>query len=230
MVDFWARVPLRQRVGQRLRHELAQRVGWPSSSRSTFDHLQERMDRQVRMLALDGVAKKVRNIGRRSTKRSRYQNDELAAFALFGEERYSALVPRHGDPAVDARRRRARGPRRARRRECTLTLRMATETLARGSIAADVRVQARVFAVLWAVAHLGDMVRNGKPGDPLVWVVLAGAVLVLAKPASRPSPRAARRGAGRLSRHAAPGRLQPLRHHGVRQPRHPRLDRDQPPT
>jgi asparagine synthase (glutamine-hydrolysing) len=89
VVDFWAHVPLRQRVGQRLRHELGQRVGWPSSSRSTFDDLQERVHQHVRVLALDGLAKRLRTIARRSTRRSRYQNDELACFALFGEERYA---------------------------------------------------------------------------------------------------------------------------------------------
>jgi hypothetical protein len=89
VVDFWARVPLRQRVGQRLRDELGQRVGWPSSSRSTFDHLQERMGRNVRRLGLESLAKSVRRVARRSTRTSRYRNDELACFALFGEERYA---------------------------------------------------------------------------------------------------------------------------------------------
>jgi asparagine synthase (glutamine-hydrolysing) len=89
VVDFWSRVPLRQRVGQRLRHELGQRVGWPASSRSTLDHLQERMDRQVRTLGLESLAKSLRRVARRSTRASRYRNDELACFALFGEERYA---------------------------------------------------------------------------------------------------------------------------------------------
>jgi hypothetical protein len=62
---------------------------------------------------------------------------------------------------------------------------MATQTTTRSSISADVRAQARVFTILWAVAHLGDTVRNGDPGDPLAWVVLVAALLVLEKPTSR---------------------------------------------
>ena len=88
VMDLWAHVPLQQRVGQRLRQELAEFVGWPTASRSVLDHLQERVERQVRTLALDGPAKKVRNLARRSTKQGRYDNDELACFALFGRERF----------------------------------------------------------------------------------------------------------------------------------------------
>lgn len=88
VMDFWARVPLRLRVGQRLRRDLAEFVGWPTASRSMLDSLQERVDRQVRMLALDGPAKKVRNVGRRATRRGRYDNDELACLALIGKERF----------------------------------------------------------------------------------------------------------------------------------------------
>jgi len=88
VVNFWARVPLRQRVGQRLRRDLAELVGWPTTSRSMLDSLEARLDRQVRVLALDDHAKKLRNLARRSTKRSRYHNDPLACLALFGEERF----------------------------------------------------------------------------------------------------------------------------------------------
>ena len=88
VLDFWARVPLRQRVGHPLRDELAERAGWPATAPSALDGLQSRLERQVRMLALDGAAKKLRNLARRATKRSRYQHDELACFALFGEKRF----------------------------------------------------------------------------------------------------------------------------------------------
>jgi asparagine synthase (glutamine-hydrolysing) len=88
VMDFWARVPLQLRVGQRLRRELAELVGWPTASRSALDSLQERVDRQVRMLALDGPAKKARNLARRATRRGRYDNDELACLALIGKERF----------------------------------------------------------------------------------------------------------------------------------------------
>jgi hypothetical protein len=88
VLDFWARVPLGQRVGQRLRAELATHVGWPTQSRSMLDNLQERLDKGVRRLALDGPAKKARNLARRATKKSRYENEELACLALFGKERY----------------------------------------------------------------------------------------------------------------------------------------------
>ncbi|HEY8217671.1 MAG TPA: asparagine synthase C-terminal domain-containing protein [Acidimicrobiia bacterium] len=90
VIDFWSSVPLEQRVGQRLRRELAQRVGWPEGSRSRLDSLQERVERNVRMLRLDGPAKKVRNLARRATRHSRYHDDELACLALFGEERFLA--------------------------------------------------------------------------------------------------------------------------------------------
>jgi hypothetical protein len=86
--DFWTRVPLRQRVGQRLRRDLAKRAGWPDASRSLVDKLQDGLDRQVRVFAIDDVAKKVRNAARRSTRKNRYHGDELASFALFGEERF----------------------------------------------------------------------------------------------------------------------------------------------
>lgn len=88
VLDFWARVPLRQRVGHPLRCELAELAGWPTKAPSALDSLQSRLERQARMLALDGPAKKVRNLARRATKRSRYHHDELACLGLFGEERY----------------------------------------------------------------------------------------------------------------------------------------------
>jgi asparagine synthase (glutamine-hydrolysing) len=88
VLDFWARVPLRQRVGQRLRRELAERVGWPLDARSALDSLQERVERRVRVLAVDDYAKKARNAARRRTRKDRYHQDELAALALVGEERF----------------------------------------------------------------------------------------------------------------------------------------------
>ena len=88
VLDFWARVPLRQRVGQVLRRELAELAAWPTSSRSMLDDLQDRLDRTVHVLGLDGPAKRMRNLARRSTKRSRYHQDEMACLALFGEARF----------------------------------------------------------------------------------------------------------------------------------------------
>jgi asparagine synthase (glutamine-hydrolysing) len=88
VLDFWARVPLRLRVGQVLRRELAERVAWPTSSRSMLDDLQDRLDRNVHVLGLDGPAKRIRNLARRATKRSRYHQDEMACLALFGEARF----------------------------------------------------------------------------------------------------------------------------------------------
>ena len=88
VLDFWARVPLRQRVGHPLRDELAEVAGWPTTAPSTLGSLQSWLEHQARTLALDGVAKKVRNAARRVTKRSRYRHDELACFGLFGEERF----------------------------------------------------------------------------------------------------------------------------------------------
>jgi asparagine synthase (glutamine-hydrolysing) len=88
VLDFWARVPLRQRVATPLRCELAAAAGWPTKAPSLLDSLQSRLERQARVLALDGPAKKVRNLARRVTKRSRYHHDELACLGLFGEQRY----------------------------------------------------------------------------------------------------------------------------------------------
>jgi asparagine synthase (glutamine-hydrolysing) len=87
VIDFWAGVPLRQRVGERLRHDLAQRIGWPLAARTPLARVQARGEQCVRMLTLDGAAKKLRNLARRSTRASRFRNDELACFALFGEQR-----------------------------------------------------------------------------------------------------------------------------------------------
>ncbi len=88
VMDFWAKAPLQQRVGQRLRRELAEFVGWPTASRSMLDSAQDWIERRVRTLALDGPAKKVRNRARNTTKASRYDNDELACLALIGKERF----------------------------------------------------------------------------------------------------------------------------------------------
>ena len=88
VLDFWARVPLRQRVGQRLRRAIAERVEWPTTSRSMLDSLEALLDRSVRMASLDLPAKKLRNLARRSNKRSRYHGDPLACLALFGEDRF----------------------------------------------------------------------------------------------------------------------------------------------
>ncbi len=88
VLDFWTRVPLHQRVGHPLRNQLAEAAGWPTTAPSALDSLQSRLERQARLLALDGAAKKIRNLARRATKRSRYHNDELACLGLFGEERY----------------------------------------------------------------------------------------------------------------------------------------------
>lgn len=45
-------------------------------------------------------------------------------------------------------------------------------------------VQAQVFTVLWAIAHLGHLLRKGDPTDPLVWGVFLAALVVLARPRS----------------------------------------------
>ena len=90
VMDFWSHVPLRQRVGQRLRREIAELVGWPLAARTRLARVEAELERQARILTLDQPAKKVRNLARRSTKSNRYQNEELACLALFGEARYRA--------------------------------------------------------------------------------------------------------------------------------------------
>jgi asparagine synthase (glutamine-hydrolysing) len=88
VLDFWARAPLRQRVGQRLRRAIAERVEWPTTSRSLLDSLETLLDRSVRIASLDLPAKKLRNAARRASKRNRYHGDPLACLALFGEDRF----------------------------------------------------------------------------------------------------------------------------------------------
>jgi hypothetical protein len=41
-----------------------------------------------------------------------------------------------------------------------------------------------VFAVLWAIAHVGHVLRKADPGDLLAWLLLASAVLLIGKPSS----------------------------------------------
>lgn len=55
------------------------------------------------------------------------------------------------------------------------------ETRERSALVAS---QARVFSVLWALAHLGHLLRKADRTDPLVWVVMIAAVLVLERPSS----------------------------------------------
>jgi hypothetical protein len=90
VIDFWAGVTLRARVGNRLRRDLASFVGWPVATRSQLARAQASLERQARILTLDQAAKKLRNLARSSTTRSRYRNEELACLALFGETRYQA--------------------------------------------------------------------------------------------------------------------------------------------
>ena len=50
---------------------------------------------------------------------------------------------------------------------------------------AVVEYQARIFAILWAVAHFAHLLRKGDRTDPFMWIVLGAAVLLLDKPTSR---------------------------------------------
>jgi hypothetical protein len=49
----------------------------------------------------------------------------------------------------------------------------------------DVLVTARVFTILWAIAHLMPLLREPEPGVVVVWIVLGAALLVLDRPTSR---------------------------------------------
>lgn len=52
-------------------------------------------------------------------------------------------------------------------------------------ISVAARDQAAVFAVLWAIAHAGHVLRKADPTDLLAWLVLASAVLLMGRPSSR---------------------------------------------
>ena len=45
--------------------------------------------------------------------------------------------------------------------------------------------QTTVFCILWAIAHLGHLLRKANPSDPIAWLLMAAAVLLLARPSSR---------------------------------------------
>lgn len=88
VVDFWARVPLQQRIGQRLRADLATFVGWPRTSRSVRDQVEAHLNKGVRVFRVEDAAKRVRNLGRRVRKRSQFHGHPLACFALIDEEHF----------------------------------------------------------------------------------------------------------------------------------------------
>jgi hypothetical protein len=46
------------------------------------------------------------------------------------------------------------------------------------------RDRTAVFCVLWAIAQMGHLLRKADPSDPLVWLLLAAAVLLLDRPLS----------------------------------------------
>ena len=45
--------------------------------------------------------------------------------------------------------------------------------------------QTNMFCILWAIAHMGHLLRKADPSDPLVWLLMAAAVLLVDKPSSR---------------------------------------------
>ena len=48
-----------------------------------------------------------------------------------------------------------------------------------------VATQTNVFCILWAIAHMGHLLRKADPSDPLAWLLMAAAVLLVEKPSSR---------------------------------------------
>jgi len=48
----------------------------------------------------------------------------------------------------------------------------------------DGRNRVVVFCGLWAVAHIAHLLRKGDPTDPIVWIVMGSAVLLLHRPSS----------------------------------------------
>ena len=46
----------------------------------------------------------------------------------------------------------------------------------------ETAVATPVFCVLWAAAHLGHVLRNVEPSNPLVWLVAAASILLLVRP------------------------------------------------
>src|SRR5262245_50049222 len=49
----------------------------------------------------------------------------------------------------------------------------------------DALLAARVFTILWAIAHLTHLLRKPDPDEPVVWIVVGAALLLLDRPTSR---------------------------------------------